>query len=469
MRLNIFVKTFMILLVSFSVVFFFSIRISYNQFSPMYIEENIDAVKESIEANVTLLSNGASLVDTTLLDLSSETSFTRYKFDGTLEQIGPSYLEEANIVTFVASLYAHEDAVTEGKLTYYTELKTDVYHVNYIYEFELGDYLIISTRIQSLTNVDRVLNTLNMYQMISVFVVIVLLSFIISMNISSPLRKINKHAQRISNLDFTSTLDIKRNDEFRDLVSRLNEMTFNLQKAYTELQVANDKLANQIDYEQEQERQKEQFIMTINHELKTPLAVMKAMIEGMIDQVGRYQNRDQYLPELTSQIDIIEQITKDLTYTLKLQDKVNDGDSVSTDTISTLLQPLQDIADSKSRKIHVKIDDATLKMNRELFEIMVQNIVKNALYYTTDSKVYVSGIKQNDSYVLEVRNKGHINEEDMKHIFTSFYRSDETKQYQKGTGLGLSIVKQICDMYRYQIKIYNDHRDVVVKCIIETM
>ena len=49
---------------------------------------------------------------------------------------------------------------------------------------------------------------------------------------------------------------------------------------------------------------------------------MKGMIEGMIDGVGRYKDKDTYLLELLKEIDLIENLTKDLTYSLRLEDKI---------------------------------------------------------------------------------------------------------------------------------------------------
>ena len=79
MRISIFVKTFLILLFSFSIVFFLSMYISYSRFSPMYIDENIKTVKNSILESIDEIENDVSLSETILQNLSSETSFIRYK------------------------------------------------------------------------------------------------------------------------------------------------------------------------------------------------------------------------------------------------------------------------------------------------------------------------------------------------------------------------------------------------------
>ena len=464
MKVNIFIKTFLMLLITFSIVFLLSIYISYKQFSPMYIDENIEAVKDAINSSASDINNGTLLGDTDLYILSrSETSFIRYKDGGISEKLGPDFLTETEIIDFVIEIYDSEEAVKEGKLIYYVEESNDVFNINYIYEFSLGDYLIVSTQIQSLQNIDKVLTNINITQSIFLLGTIILISILISVNISRPIRKINKYAKDISNLNFDSNLKIKRRDEFRDLVSSLNEMTFNLKKSYAELNEANDKLSDDIDFEKTQEVKKKNLIMTINHELKTPLAVMRGMIEGMVDGVGRFNNKDKYLPELLVQIAYIENIAKDLTYSLRLEDKAKLNDLCNTKIIIENFSSLEELASLNSVKIHKKIIEEDIKINNELLLILVTNLVKNAVTYTTSKSVYIESEILNDEYILVVKNKGVIPEEDLEKIFESFYRSNRSNENKSGTGLGLFIVKQICDIYNYNYKIFNDNGFVTAK------
>ncbi|MDG0889148.1 HAMP domain-containing sensor histidine kinase [Paracholeplasma manati] len=464
MKINLFVKTFLMLLISFSLVFIGSMYYSYTRFSPMYIEKNIDGVKQNILSNANTLKQGTSLEDTSLMDLSSETAFIRYQNQTITASIGPTFLTNDNILDFVIGIYDSEEAIQEGSLIYYVDLQDDIYQINYIYQFEFDDYLIVSTRIQSLQNVDQVLNNINITQSIIVFIAIVLLSFIISKSVVKPIQQIGAYAKGLSNLDFNQNLKLKRQDEFRDLVTSLNELTFHLKKAFSELHEANQKLSSDIDYEKAQEEKKKQLIMTINHEIKTPLAVMKGMIEGMIDGVGRYKDKETYLKELLKQIESISTITQDLTYTLRLEDKKTDHDVVSSAFIHTILQPLEELAKQKKIKIQKNLEPASLWMSEELLNILVTNLVKNALSYTTEPWVKIDGSIQSNGYVLVIRNKGSLPEAELTKLFDSFYRLNT--QQEKGSGLGLFIVKQICDLYGYPYKLFNDAGDVVFKVLI---
>lgn len=463
MRISIFVRTFFMLLISFTLVFLFSMYTTNRKIGPMYIERNTTLVKETIIKESERIKTGVLLEDTSLMDLSAETSFVRYKINAITEEIGPNFLNEEDILNFVIDLEVNEHAIQENNLTYYETVSNDVHIVNYIYEFEYGDYLIVSTRIQSLQNIELVLNELNITQFISVFITITILSILISTSISRPLKKINAYAKDVSNLHFEGSIDIKRNDEFKDIVTSLNEMTFNLQKSYTELSQANSKLSNDIAFEKKQEEKKKQLIYTINHELKTPLSVMKGMIEGMIDGVGRYKDKDKYLEELLTQINKVETITKDLTYSLRLEDKAKPGDFVNTVYLLDHFLALDEYATQRDKKISKEIKPASVLMNEELFIILLSNLIKNAVTYSLGQTIRITTEINNEDYYFIIRNQGHIKEEDLSLIFESFYRSDYVNMYHNGSGLGLSIVKQICELYGYECKVFNDNKDVVAK------
>ena len=60
---------------------------------------------------------------------------------------------------------------------------------------------------------------------------------------------------------------------------------------------------------------------------------------------------------------------------------------------------------------------ATLIINAELLGILVTNLMKNAVKYTTGSVVEVNGMQDNDNYTILIKNKGTIAEEDLERLF----------------------------------------------------
>ena len=134
MRISIFFKIFIILLISFTLVFFFSISYSKKQVGPLYIEKNKTNVKELILKESNKLLEGTPLEDKELINLSSETSYVRYEFGVITEKIGPDFIQDEDILDFVLELDRNEQVIVEDNLTYYEILVDDIHQINYIYE-----------------------------------------------------------------------------------------------------------------------------------------------------------------------------------------------------------------------------------------------------------------------------------------------------------------------------------------------
>lgn len=467
MRLSILFKTLLTLLISFSLLFFLGLFWFYRSFSSLYVEKNIEAVKESIINSIPFIESGSSLDETALDDFSSETTFIRVIDNVIIERIGPENLSDSEIIQLVIGIYDSDETIVEENLIYHVELVEDIYQVNYIYKFSNSDFMLIRTRIQSLTNVDIVMTELGQQSIAFLIITIALLSVLISYNIARPIKKINKYAKKISALDFSSTLRLNRKDEFQELITSLNEMTYNLKKSYAELNEANMKLSKDIDFEKNQENKKKALIMTINHELKTPVAVIKGMVEGMLDGVGRYKNKEKYLKEVLEQLDSIELITKDLTYSLKLEDLAKQNDHCNTSILKEKMSSLEEFGKQLKVKVHSNILPCEISFSEELFIILASNLIKNAITYTADNSISIDTSLENHIWTLVVRNKGEIPYEDLERIFEPYYRVNQIASNPKGTGLGLFIVKQICEIYGCGYKLFNDNGYVVAKVEIK--
>ncbi|MCK7487388.1 MAG: HAMP domain-containing histidine kinase [Bacillus subtilis] len=437
----------------------------YVRFADRYVEENIEAVKQAILESAATIQSQPTLNSDLLRSASSETQFIRYQNGQIVDQIGPSSLQANDLLLFVIALYDNPKLMTDGKLSYTIQIVDDLHHISYIYRYGNSDYLLVLTKIQSLRNIDRVLNDITTTQGIVLFVLIAMMSYFLSKHVTSPIKRINRYAKAIANLDFATTLRLERKDEFRELVGSLNEMAFNLQKSYSELDAANRQLTHDIEFEKQQETKKKQLIMTINHELRTPLAVIKGMVEGMIDRVGRYVDTPTYLKEVLKQLDEIDKKTKDLTYSLRLEDLAKLDDSTNLLTLKEALAPLQELATQRKVKLTIDIIDQSIRINAELLGILVSNLVKNAINYTKDGHVDVKTFVNEEACFLEVRNRGFIDAEDLQKIFQPYYRANAEVE---GSGLGLFIVKQICEIYRAECKIFNDNGDVVAKIVFRT-
>ena len=464
MKLSLFIKTFFILLLSFSAVFFLSNLYLYYQFNHKYVETNIDTVKDAILSSAPELENNSALDSTLLREVSSETQFIRFKNNVATEMIGPDILKEEDILMFVINIYDDEKIITEGNISYTIEITDDIYHISYIYRFGSSDYLLVLKKIQSLRNISKVLDDVTYTQGVFLLIMIILISLVISNHVTSPIKKINLYAKKIAQLDFTQDLILHRSDEFKQLITSLNEMAFNLKKAYKDLELANQQLSDDIEFEKQQETKKKQLILTINHELRTPVAVIKGMVEGMLENVGRFKDRETYLNEVLKQIEDIDRMTKDLTYSLKLEDLAKPNDLTNLQSVEENIKNVLELAEIKKVKVDIDLLPANVRMNQELLGILISNLLKNAINYTENQHVKLTTSEDNLYIYIEIRNQGFIKEEDLEKIFKPYFRIQSTIE---GSGLGLYIVSQICGIYQADYKVFNDNGFVVAKITLK--
>src|SRR5699024_2320779 len=129
---------------------------------------------------------------------------------------------------------------------------------------------------------------------------------------SKPLVNISNVAKRMTTLDMTWKCEVNRKDEIGVLATSLNEMAEQLNSALASLRSANWQLKKDIEREREQEKQRVEFFTAVSHELKTPIAIIKGQLEGMIYQVGEYKDRDTYLRRCMKTTNDMEALVKEI-------------------------------------------------------------------------------------------------------------------------------------------------------------
>ena len=145
-----------------------------------------------------------------------------------------------------------------------------------------------------------------------ILLISVLAALVCSRYFSRPLIHICSVAKRMTSLDMTWKCEVKQRDEIGVLADSLNELSERLNNALVSLQDANEQLHKDIEREREQEKQRIDFFTAVSHELKTPIAIIKGELEGMIYQVGEYKDRDAYLRHCMKTVNDMERIVKDI-------------------------------------------------------------------------------------------------------------------------------------------------------------
>ena len=283
-------------------------------------------------------------------------------------------------------------------------------------------------------------------------VVIVLISVIgavvCSRYYSRPLVSISNVAKRMTTLDMTWKCEVNRKDEIGVLAASLNEMAHRLSSAMERLQAANEQLQQDIEREREQEKQRIDFFTAVSHELKTPIAILKGELEGMLYQVGEYKDRDAYLCHCLKITDDMGKIVKEILMAARMG-----GSDFQLSCSDLDLSPMTERA---CRKIMGRMEDKRMDLTMDiqpevhyrgdgrLLEMAIDNVLSNAVIYSPAGARVTVSLKDG---LFSVENSGvHLPEEDLKQIFEPFYRPDKSRNRNSGgSGLGLYITKMILE------------------------
>lgn len=219
----------------------------------------------------------------------------------------------------------------------------------------------------------------------------------------------------------------------------------------TEFKDLQESIFTLLDVNKQLFEQQKRFIGNASHELQTPLAISLNKLELLIEN-GSFEEEE--ANRIAEVMQIVERLIR-LNKSLLLLSRIENKQFLSQDKISMRaliekqVEELSDLATYKKISLETDlIEDFEVDMNASLAEILIANLLRNALFHNIKSGKIKIQLKNNS---LNIENTSYIGELESTLIFERFYKSN---QNEKNTGLGLSIVKAICDLYKFDIQYY---------------
>lgn len=211
---------------------------------------------------------------------------------------------------------------------------------------------------------------------------------------------------------------------------------------------------------------RQDFVANVSHELKTPLASIKAYTETLLDWALHDEKVNvRFLHQIEDQADRLNQLILDLLSLARLESGQNVYDHrplVLSPVISQCVEAHRGRAESKQQSFQLDlgtIDEETLVVaDDEAIRQILDNLVDNAIKYTPEGgSVRVSCYVEKESVVIDVTDTGiGIPRDDLPRVFERFYRVDKARSRELGgTGLGLSIVKHLVQSIGGQVKVHS--------------
>lgn len=312
---------------------------------------------------------------------------------------------------------------------------------------KLAAYLQLSVFRTEYSSIMKKIILFNLLNLPFILLIIVLVSIFLAKKSYSPLNKIISIAENISanNLNARIKYDAHPQDELGRLRDTLNNL-------FTRLEAQ----INQIS----------QFTDNASHQLMTPLTAVKTELEYILKRDRAPEEYKETLTMLNVQTDKMISIIKSLLVIAKYSSNTEEYKSVFkiSQVINELIKPV-----FKNQNIDYEIGgDLYLRGSYEGFQIVLENLIDNAIKYSPDkSRVIVRAERVDDNVKISVEDFGTgIIDEEKEKIFEKFYRTASSiKGSVQGYGLGLCLVKTIVLSMEGTIKV-EDNLQIGTKFIV---
>lgn len=250
----------------------------------------------------------------------------------------------------------------------------------------------------------------------------VVLSLFFTLFLSRPLKKMQYAVETMTNRDFSVRLPVTSHDEIGSLSESFNFMAEALER---------------------QEALRKHLTSNIAHELRTPLSIMKANVEAMLD--GVVDNHVRGMNNIQTEVDKLIMLVQGIEDITKAEASFFAVKEYATldlqDFISTVAQKMEPLSAAKGLALKlIKSEDITVHTDADKLERILQNILSNAIKNTPKGSVTINCGSEGEMFFIRVKDTGTgIAKDRLELIFSRFFHGADST----GLGLGLAIVKEL--------------------------
>ena len=268
------------------------------------------------------------------------------------------------------------------------------------------------------------------YSLLASFVLSLLASYLYARMISAPILEIKQMTKRMKRLDRTASLPIHSQDEIGVLKQQINDL-------YHHLLEVIDNLEQQKQENLKLEQMKVEFLRGASHELKTPLASLKIILENMRDKIGRYKDRDRYLSVSLDIVDEMNQIVLEILSLSSVQELAGDKEWIQLDQVlEQILDQYKVLAQSRALTINNQIPDKAVYMDPAILKLVLSNVISNAVKHSDAGGEIQLRLEEGTHLAVENTSQEMVETAEMP--------MTASRQKKEG-GLGLFVVQHLLD------------------------
>jgi signal transduction histidine kinase len=283
-----------------------------------------------------------------------------------------------------------------------------------------------------------------------------LLGFVISWSFILPVQEAQGFLGQVARGDFSTIIDVPNRDELGALATRMNQMSQELYRLYTDQRQAAQQLQTLNEQLERASQAKSNFLASMSHELRTPLNSILGYTELILDEI---------YGEVPAKIrDVLERVEQSGRHLLGLINDVLDLSKIEAgsmelspteysvrDIVETVSSALRSLAAEKGLEFvaGAQADIPVAFGDGRRIAQCLMNLAGNALKFTKQGRVEIWVERQGETLVYRVSDTGiGIPQHQLESIFAEFQQADSTITNEYGgTGLGLSITKKFVEMH----------------------
>lgn len=258
-------------------------------------------------------------------------------------------------------------------------------------------------------------------------------AFYLSKRIAAPIQNLQKEANKLSNRDYNVKVPTSSFTEIDNLASSLKDASTKLSKIE---ELRKDLMAN------------------ISHDLKTPLTMIQAYGEMILDLSGNDpEKREEHLHVILKEVAYLNRLINDMQELSQMQAgfiELSQRNFDLAEITEDVLELLQHASEERQMKIHKDLSSLTVYADEVKISQVIYNYILNAIKHTSaGSDIYVRCYEEENNVCFSVRDTGKgITAEDLPYIWDRYQKMDKGFHRQaKGSGLGLAIVKAILEAH----------------------
>ena len=428
------VGIFLLILIAFNIFIILITLLILNENLDVRLEHEAENIMKSFKLN----NDTVTIIDKKEFEESDLNKITAHPFFlQVYSESGKILLKSSNINLFGAlplnSRRNFDDFLFEDINVYGKSLRI-AYYPLIDKSTKKAAYLQLATFKEEYSSILDQIILFNLFSFPLIIIIVVIASFFLAKNSINPINKIIETAKNISasNLSLRIEHTASSVDELGKLRDTLNSLFERLEKHIKQIS---------------------RFTDQASHQLMNPLTAIKTELEFILKKDRTIEQYKETLQLMQGQADKMISITKTLLIIARA-DKAMNGYKNLFNVSRILGNTITESFANSNINLNIQ-EDIYLKGDSEIFKLVVENLIDNAVKYSNGELVKVI-LKTSDGLSqIEVADLGiGISDEEKKNVFERFYRSEKVEKLGiKGYGLGLSLVKSIVIQFGGTIKI----------------